>query len=96
MSEETLLSAGLALLVGLLYGALLFATLRKALREQGQRMVTIFLGGMLIRFIAILLAVGIIVALTPVRAGMFIGVLVPLLIIMIVLEVMSIMRHART
>ncbi len=94
MSEETLLSVGLALLVGFLYGALLFATLRRTMRESGQRMMATFLGGMLIRFVVLLLAVGIIVATVSVRAPVFLGVLVPLLIIMIALEVLSLMRHA--
>lgn len=91
-----MLSAGLALLVGLLYGGLMFAALRRALREESGRMIAIFLGGMLVRFIVLLLAVGIIVAVVPIRAGVFVGVLVPILVILIALEVMSVLRHART
>lgn len=95
MSEEALLSAGLALLVGLVYGALLFLSLRRALREAGQRMMVVFFGGMLVRFFVLLLAVGIVVAIMPVRAAIFLGVLVPLLLMLIVLEVALVMRHAR-
>lgn len=93
MSQEVLLSVGLALLIGCLYGVMLFVTLRRALRETGQRMMVIFLGGMLVRFVVLLLAVGIVVALVPVRAAIFLGVLVPLLIILIALEVASVMRR---
>lgn len=96
MSQETLLSAGLAVLVGLLYGVLLFVALRRALRESGQRMMVIFFGGMLVRFIVLLLAVGIIVAVMPVRAAVFLGVLVPLLVILVALEVASVLRHTRS
>lgn len=96
MSQETLLSGGLAILVGLLYGVLMFLALRRAIKESGQRFMAIFFGGMLVRFVVLLLAVGIIVATVPVRAAVFVGVLVPLLILLIALEVLSVMRHARS
>lgn len=95
MSHETLLSGGLAILVGLFYGAVVFVVLRRAMREKGQRFMTIFLGGMAGRFVGLLLVVGLLVAFVPLRAGVFLGLLIPLLVLFMVLEVMFVMRYAR-
>ena len=74
----------------------MFAVLRRALRADGQRSMNIFLKGILVRMVGLLLAVGLVVALMDVNAIVFLGILIPFLIIFIVLEVMSLMRHART
>lgn len=56
----------------------------------------IFLGGILVRMMGLLLAVGLVVALMDINAMVFLGVLIPFIIVFIVLEVMSLMKHART
>ncbi len=45
--------------------------------------------------VGLLLAVGLVVALMDINALVFLGVLIPFIIVFIVLEVMSLMKHAR-
>ncbi|MFW5955336.1 MAG: hypothetical protein ACOCSK_01170 [Rhodothermales bacterium] len=94
MSQETILSIGAAVVIGLGYGGAVFAVLRRAMRESGQRFMIIFLGGMVARFVGLLVLVVLAVLLLPVRATVFVAVLVPLLIMFIGLEIAFILRHA--
>lgn len=96
MSQATLLAVLMAVAIGLSYGGSMFAVLRRALKAEGQRSMNIFLGGILVRMMGLLLAVGLVVALMDINAMVFLGVLIPFIIVFIVLEVMSLMKHART
>jgi hypothetical protein len=93
MSEAVLLSIGLATLLGTGYGLSVWLVTRRALLETGNRFMAIFVGGLLARLLALLIAVGLIVAFIPVDALTFLAVLVPLLLLAIGLEVWVVARR---
>lgn len=90
MNESVLVSFGLAALLGTGYGLSVWLVTKRALRETGNRFLAIFVGGLLARLIALLIAVGVIMAFVPVNAIVFLAVLVPLLLLAIGVEVWAI------
>lgn len=93
MDEAVLLSAGLAALLGIGYGLSVWLVTQRALRETGNRFMAIFVGGLLARLVALLVAVGVIVAFVPVEPLTFLAILVPLLFLAIGLEVWVVTRR---
>jgi hypothetical protein len=91
--DGVLVSVGLALLLGVGYGLSVWLVTQRALRESGNRFLAIFVGGLLARLVALLLAVGLAVAFVPVDALTFLAVLVPLLLLAIGLEVWVVVRR---
>jgi hypothetical protein len=92
MNQAVLVSIGLAALLGTGYGLSVWLVTQRALRESGNRFMAIFVGGLLARLVALLIAVGLVVAFVPVDALTFLAVLVPLLLLAIGLEVWVVAR----
>ncbi|NBB87286.1 MAG: hypothetical protein GVY12_13840 [Bacteroidetes bacterium] len=87
-----MLSIGLGAMVGVAYGLSAYATLRYAAQFQGTVFMQIFMGGMIARIVGLMIGVGLIAALLPIKPLPFLLTLVVLLIGTVVAEVREALR----
>lgn len=88
------MSAGIGAGLGVGYGAAAYAMGRLALRYERQRFLALCLGGMLLRMVGMLAAVGLVVAFVPVRPAPFAVALVGAVLAALAGEVLMLHRHS--
>jgi hypothetical protein len=95
MEGELATSIGWAAGIGGFYGGAVYGTYLLAQRFQGAIFLGVMLGGMLARMVLLLVAVGGVLALLPVRIGVFAALLAAVLIAGLTLDVVLMQRRLR-
>jgi hypothetical protein len=87
-------SAGIGGGLGAGYGGVAYVMGRLALRHERQRFLALCVGGMLLRMVGMLVAVGLVTALAPVRPAPFAAALVGALLCSLAAEVLVLYRRS--